>query len=210
MRTKVIFILLIFSQGFLLLTVFPVFRSAVTGRLPAAATGMLRDGDLVFRRGRSLESMAVVFAGRNKGFSHVGILVMEAGKPYVIHIEPGNSSLAKDAVRKEPLESFLEERKASHYAIYRSHLGRKSLERVVDQARSYYIRKCRFDNAYDLQTDRDLYCTELVLKAFQRGDPRMTGLLRNLESVNVLVASRKVLMPGAFMASDLFFRICSN
>jgi hypothetical protein len=209
-RKKLIFFLLFLSQGILFLTAYLVFRSSDTCNLSALNTVTLQEGDLVFRRGKSLESFAVVVAGSNNAFSHIGLIVMEEGKPFVIHAEPGETSLVNDPVKKEPLRSFLQADKASHFAIYRSHLDLKSLERVVAQARIFYIRKYRFDNSYDLLTDQDLYCTELVLKAYQRGNHCVNSLLTRLDDINLLVARRQILMPGAFLTSSLFYKICSR
>jgi hypothetical protein len=167
----------------------------------------LKDGDLVFRRGISIESYAVVMAATNNVYSHIGLIVIEKGIPFVIHVEPGEFSGRDKQVQKEPLRSFLGPGKASHFAIYRSHLDRTNLEKVTCRAREFYIRKCRFDNAYNLQDDQFLYCTELVLKAYTIGDQKISRLLMNLENINLLVFNHKLLMPGAFTASKFFYKI---
>jgi hypothetical protein len=160
--------------------------------------------------GKSIESFAVSMADHNSTYSHIGLIVMEGGTTYVIHVEPGENGLGSEPVRKERLSSFLEAGKASHFAVYRSWLGRRDLEKVIAMARDFYIRKCRFDNSYDMQTDQSLYCTELVLKSYRQGGVQINLLLRQMEEVNVLVARRKILMPGAFMSSTLFYKICDH
>lgn len=167
----------------------------------------LRDGDLVLRRGISIESFAVVMAETNNVYSHVGLIIMKGGKPFVIHVEPGETSHKDEAVKEEPLASFLDPCRASHFAIYRSHLGREQLQKVIAQANEFYYRRCRFDNSYNLKDDNFLYCTELVLKSYQKGDQQMNSMLDKLESVNILVTNRKILMPGAFTSSNLFYKI---
>jgi len=207
---KLILFLLILCPFILLLSEYMIFRSGNTCNLKVLDYVILQDGDLVFRRGKSLESFAVAKAERNSTFSHIGLIIMEEGKPFVIHIEPGESSLKNDPVKKEPLHSFLQSDKASHFAIYRSHLDRKSLARVTAQAKTFYYKKCRFDNYYDLTTDQNLYCTELVLKAYRQGDQKINTLLRRLDEVNILVTRRKILMPIAFINSSLFYKICTQ
>ncbi|MEI6454775.1 MAG: hypothetical protein WCO93_00675 [bacterium] len=170
----------------------------------------LQDGDLVFRRGISIESYAVVMAASGNIYSHIGLIVIEKGIPFVIHVEPGEISGRDKPVQKEPLNSFLGPGKASHFAIYRSHLDPKDLKKVISRAREFYLRKCRFDNAYNLQDDQFLYCTELVLKAYSKGDQQISRLLMNLENINILVYSHKLLMPGAFTQSNFFYRICNQ
>ncbi|MCX6288046.1 MAG: YiiX/YebB-like N1pC/P60 family cysteine hydrolase [Bacteroidetes bacterium] len=184
-----------------------IFRYWDNCNLKVLDSFSLQEGDLVFRRGKSIESLAVVLAEKNSSFSHIGLIVMERGIPFVIHAEPGENSAQTGLVRKEPLRSFLDPRKASHFAIFRSYLDRKSLTRVAAQARTFYIQQCRFDNSYDLFTDQNLYCTELVLKAYRQGDQNINILLRRLDEVNILLARRKILMPGAFITSRLFYKI---
>ena len=205
---KIILCLLVLCPVILFLTEYLIFRYRDSCDLKVLDSVILQDGDLVFRRGISIESFAVVKAGNNNGFSHIGLIVMEKGKPWVIHIEPGESSLKNDPVREEPLRSFLSSDKACHFAIYRSHLDRPGLSRVIQQARAFYRQKCRFDNYYDLTTDRYLYCSELVLKAYRQGDQRINSLLGKLEDVNILPARTRILMPGAFISSSFFYKIC--
>jgi hypothetical protein len=207
---KILLCILIFFPVILLISGYLRFRSGNDISARNLESVHLKEGDLVFRRGKSLESFAVVVTAGNGGFSHVGVIVLEGGKPFVIHVEPGENALNSEPVRKERLSSFLDAGKASHFAVYRSCLGRRDLDRVIVKARSFYTRKCRFDNSYDMQTDQTLYCTELVLKAYQQGGLQINMVLKELNEVNILVARRKILMPGAFISSELFYKICDQ
>lgn len=189
---------------------FTVFKSGRTGELHVPDAATLCDGDLVFRRGISIESFAVVNTGTNKIYSHVGLIVIEKGIPFVIHAEPGEAPWRDKPVQKETLKSFLAPEKASRYAIYRSHLDRKNLGRVISRARSFYLGGSRFDNGYDLQDDHFLYCTELVFKAYREGDQRINCLTDKLEKVRVLIYTHNLLMPEALITSELFYKICNQ
>ncbi|MEI7491476.1 MAG: YiiX/YebB-like N1pC/P60 family cysteine hydrolase [Bacteroidota bacterium] len=207
---KLIFVLLAAVPLAILASGYLSFRYSDHCDLKVLHSVPLRDGDLVLRRGISIESFAVVMAKTNNVYSHVGLIIIQGGKPYVIHVEPGETSQKDEPVKEEPLASFLDPGRASHFAIYRSHLGREQLQKVIARADEFYHRKCRFDNAYNLTDDDFLYCTELVLKAYQKGDGRMNSLLGKLENVNILVTNRKILMPGAFTAGNLFYKICNQ
>ena len=122
----------------------------------------LNNGDLILRRGRSTESYAVYLADKNAEFTHLGIISIEDEIPFVIHVVPDKNKL----VKKESLKEFLKPKNASEFAIYRSHYNKFFLDKVVQEANSFYLKKYEFDNKYDLETDSKLYCTELVLKAF--------------------------------------------
>lgn len=207
---KSILLLLVLAPFMILLSGYLSFRYGDHCNLKALDSVSLREGDLVLRRGVSIESYAVVIAETNNSYSHIGMVVMEGGKPFVIHVEPGENGSKDAPVRKETLNSFLGPGKASHFAIYRSYLDQDKLGKVISRAREFYLLKCRFDNAYNMQDDQFLYCTELVFKAYQKGDQQMNSLLDRCETVNILIAKKNILMPGAFMTSNLFYKINSQ
>ena len=207
---KLVFVLLATVPLLILTSGYLSFRYSDHCDLKVLHSVPLRDGDLVLRRGISIESYTIVLYETKNAYSHVGLILMKDGKPFVIHVEPGETSHKDEPVKEEPLASFLDPCRASHFAIYRSHLGREQIRKVIEQACEFYYRRCRFDNSYNLKDDDFLYCTELVLKSYQKGDQKMNCLLDKLESVNILVTNRKILMPEAFTTSKLFYKICDQ
>jgi len=167
----------------------------------------LQDGDLVFRRGKSIESYTVSLADKAGEYSHVGLIKMKGRVPYVIHAEPGESPLESRPVKMEPLSAFLCAEKASHYAIYRSALGQDALRKVMKRAMSFYTSRRCFDTSFDLTDDSRVYCTELVLKSYQSVNPEIIRLTDNLSEVNLLTSKQKVLLPGALIKSTFFHQI---
>ena len=206
----VITLLLLIIPVFSIVSEYLIFRfqQNTTMKIPDHLT--LQEGDLVFRRGKSMESFAVVMAEQKGDFSHIGLIVMEEKMLYVIHIEPDDNFPGGDRVRKEPLQRFLDPEKASHFAIYRSHLDRKNLAMVAEQARDFFRKGSRFDHSYNLQTDQALYCTELVLKAYQRGSLSFSRLIQKTDKVRLLMVTKNILMPEAFIRSHLFYKICAQ
>tara|TARA_R110000772_G_scaffold220636_1_gene331087 strand:- start:362 stop:973 length:612 start_codon:yes stop_codon:yes gene_type:complete len=160
----------------------------------------LNNGDLVFRRGRSTESYAVYLADKNAEFTHLGIISIEDKIPFVIHIVPDKNQL----VKKESLKEFLKPKNASEFAIYRSYFDKSLLDKVVQEANSFYLKKYGFDNKYDLETDSKLYCTELVLKAFKN-----VGLSLKIKEkiLNYGIGKHKILFPSEFTKAPIFKRI---
>ncbi|MEI6883685.1 MAG: YiiX/YebB-like N1pC/P60 family cysteine hydrolase [Bacteroidota bacterium] len=207
---KLIVCLLILAPVGILTAGFLIFRSGVSCNLMVLDSVTLRDGDLVFRRGKSIESLAVLVADNNAAYSHIGMIIMNGKKPFAIHVEPAENNDPDDRVKEESLIDFLGNEKASHFAIYRSHLRKEGLSRATVKAKSFFYGKIRFDNSYDLLTDQRMYCSELILKAYQYGDPTINSILSNMEDVGILVARRKILMPGAFIRSRIFYKICSQ
>ena len=75
----------------------------------------LRSGDLIFIHGTSFRSLVVQFLEiGNTDYSHVGIIVFDAGSPFVIHADP-----VKDKVIKEPLSAIVAPNRSSGAAFYR-------------------------------------------------------------------------------------------
>lgn len=129
----------------------------------AIPTG-LRDGDLILRRGTDLVAAAVIASGRGSRFSHVGVIVIEEGRPFVIHALPPDAT--DDGVRREPLERFLAPSQTTDVAIFR--IAELSLD-ARDRLRTYVRSRldAPFDARFRFSDDAALYCTELVLKGFQ-------------------------------------------
>lgn len=121
-------------------------------------------GDLVFRRGRSLVSDAVLAAEGGGEFTHVGLAAVSAGRVWVLHALPPEEG-EKGGVVAEPLESFLAPKKASSGALYRPRDGRAAGVAVAT-AWNLARRHLPFDDAFDLTTADKLYCTELVWRAY--------------------------------------------
>ncbi len=129
-------------------------------------------GDLVFRRGSSLLSRAVLSADGAIPYSHVGVVNRENDKIRVIHVEPGDRPGRLNTVAIDSLADFLAPGKASAAAVYRlrSDVADRAPAAVL-AASGYAARRVPFDDAFDLATDDTLYCTELVWRSY-----RMAGL----------------------------------
>jgi uncharacterized protein YycO len=121
-----------------------------------------RNGDVVFIRGRTWRSFLVRFAEASNDFSHVGIVSIVDGVPYVVHATPD-----AEVVRLERAEDFLSPANADRAAVYR--LDREALraEAASREARNYFERGISFDHRFDIANGDRLYCTELVWRAFK-------------------------------------------
>ena len=128
----------------------------------------LQNGDLVFRKGRSVESQIVLFSDQESDYSHVGIIYMIENKAYVIHTVPDESESNVDYIKMEKIEEFFNPKKASKGSVLRTKEKYISFATLAAQkAKWFYDSKIIFDDAYDLKTEDKLYCTELVWKAYQ-------------------------------------------
>lgn len=164
----------------------------------------LRNGDLVLRRGRSVESLVVYALDKNRDFSHVGIVAVEKGVPYIIHIVPDQPG----KVRKELPEVFLNTDNASHFKIIRSDFRPTDLKMVAEAANTFYKRHLTFDNQYDLSTDNQLYCSELIIKAFRKNNICFPDIVP--QKLKLLMGKYYVIMPGSFVSNSHFTCINSR
>ncbi|UMB54287.1 hypothetical protein MKD41_02120 [Lutibacter sp. A64] len=160
----------------------------------------LQNGDLILRCGKSTGSYLVHLADKTSEYTHIGIIAIEKGTPYVIHAVPHKNNTLK----KETFKKFLNPKKASSYAVYRSTFNAKTLSKVVNEAQKFYLKKCTFDNEYNLNTDNKLYCTELILKAFKNAGITLNIKERELKFV---VGTHAIIFPSEFTKKPIFNRI---
>ena len=165
-------------------------------------SALFNDGDLLFRRGRSPESHAVLITSRKSAYSHVGMVVVEGGQPWVIHAVPGENGRGPDFIRKETIGEFLAEKKASRYAVYRADFPQEIRKRAADNARRYFLQHRLFDDRYDLATDEKLYCTELVVKAYGQANAALTDL--GMTELNLVFGKISLLFPGNLIENPHF------
>jgi len=189
-----------------------VGRSARTGAEDTARDALvrreivplLREGDVVFRRGGGVVSRAVLTADRGGMYSHVGVVARVGGEFVVVHVVPGGSGRARDMTRIETPEEFFSPRNASRGAVMRlrdagntaSVGGEAGNVGGVDSASSDFanalteseiarqaaqsaVKLARagtlFDHDYDLADTSRMYCTELVWHVFRGGGVDLSG-----------------------------------
>lgn len=126
----------------------------------------LRDGDIVFRRGRSVLSSVVLSTDAATAFSHVGMVFRNGERLEVIHAVPGEGDGSGGGVVAETYEEFFAPAVAERFAIYRPRVA--GIGTAAAEAAVRLLRR-PFDDRFDLATESHLYCTELVWLAYLRG-----------------------------------------
>ncbi len=128
---------------------------------------MFLSGDLLFRRGRSLTSRAVLATDRESEYSHVGMIQVSEGQIWVIHTVPPDASGTGGGAIMEPIVDFLAPDKASAAALYRpSTPPTGTAASAARTAQKFAQAHVAFDSAFNLKDHRELYCTELVWRAY--------------------------------------------
>ncbi|WP_294261734.1 YiiX/YebB-like N1pC/P60 family cysteine hydrolase [Propionivibrio sp.] len=177
-------------------------------KLLAQPMVQLNDGDIIFRRGKSAVSEAVLSIDPNPIFSHVGIVVFDGTNPMVVHAVPAETEGERNAVKVEPVNRFIALDRASAIAVYRL---RESNDHpsISHAAALEALRLARantpFDTAYDLDTPDKLYCTELVWRAFRKAG---MDLAPDPPRKRFLLWSGRYIPPSLLQASPLVERVC--
>lgn len=147
---------------------------------PPIAAADLREGDLVFRRGTSLESRAVMSQGGV--YSHIGIAARDSsGRMGIIHAVPGEATAEgdSDCVKFDLPADFFRADRAVAGAVRRLQGDSLLPQRAAEEARRILRRRPLFDHDYDEGDTSRLYCTELVSLCYRRAGRDIAGKERS-------------------------------
>lgn len=131
---------------------------------------LLKNADIVFRRGYGVDStVAMNFSEGEKRYSHAGIIYKKDGEFYVIHSEDDDKS-HHNGIFSQSLKSFLDG--SPIWAVYRLNLPDRAKQRIVSLALEFQKKDIKFDNDFDLNDDKKMYCSEFVYKVINRANKR--------------------------------------
>lgn len=122
----------------------------------------LRDGDLVFRRGRDLTSRLVLSQSEQASYSHVGMVVIRDGAPWVIHAMPEEDG-DPGGVLLEEWAAFASPENAAMLGVRHPVLNEG--QRMSARAHAFAQVGKPFDDDFALSTPDSIYCTELAVDA---------------------------------------------
>ena len=164
--------------------------------------GGVRSGDLVFIRGKSVRSAVVcLLEGSDRAYSHVGLTVLEDGRPFIIHAEPAHDA-ASDRVMKEPWDTLVSPKRIAGATVFRvvTHTSGNALGILASNAAEQYWKEALpFDHDFDLMTSQKLYCTELVWRAYLTTGIDLRG--------NSFGSDRNYLLPSDLIRSGVLREI---
>lgn len=172
----------------------------------ALDTLKIMDGDLVFRKGFSIESQAVLLADVHGDFSHVGIIHLQNDTPFVIHVVPDSIENSIDYTLMEKLTDFFHPNYAAKGCIMRINpIYETTAKSSADTAFKFYKKRISFDGSYDLLTDDKMYCTELIWKAYRLNSIDLVK--DNMNELNIPLIKNKIIFPSALTNCSLFHKI---
>lgn len=169
---------------------------------PLVALPELQPGDLIFRRGRSLESRAVLLADPEAVFSHVAIVLGSGSRQRVAHSIPRGDDGAGGFVRADRIEEFLSWENASSAGVFRLSSNEPDIARAAARAAERFVAAAvPFDDRFDLEEQHRLYCTELVWAAYLEAGVDLSEGRRELLDFP-LVQKGAYLLPGTLTQSS--------
>jgi hypothetical protein len=175
----------------------------------ACAADTPRDGDLVFQTSRSGQSLAVQRATHSP-WSHMGVIVMRDGKPFVFE--------ANATVRYTPLEAWAAHGDGGRYAVRRLKQPLTAVQAASLRAAAGRYTGRPYDRFFEWSDDR-IYCSELAwklyhdalgieigarqrLREFDLSDPVVRAQMRERYAGHVPL-DEPVISPGAMYDSRL-------
>ncbi|MDR2953792.1 MAG: hypothetical protein LBV43_01765 [Prevotella sp.] len=130
---------------------------------------ILKEGDIVFRRGKGLASQFVLAADKYGIYSHTGIVVNVNDTLMILHAVPGEPDFAgdEDKVKIDDISSFFMQDRAESGAIMR--IKNDTIAgKAAQKALKFYQRKTLFDHTYDLDDTTKIYCTQLIYHVYNQ------------------------------------------
>lgn len=130
---------------------------------PLLASPALREGDIVFSGSARGQGEAIIAATGSR-YTHCGIVFFDEGRAFVLE--------AVQPVRVTPLGDFMKRDRSRVFAVKRLRTPvtpdayRKAKRWALKQVGKDYDPRFRWDN-------RDLYCSELVWKVYQKAGVRL-------------------------------------
>lgn len=141
-------------------------RPALTALDYSSALTEWREGDIIFRCGYGVESKAVTMRSA-ANYSHVGLLHYDSltNEWHVIHAVPAEDE--PEYLKSEPVSVFLSPNRARCGAWMRVNCSDSIAHRAAQYALSKVEQRALFDNDYLLDDSTQIYCTELVWRAYK-------------------------------------------
>lgn len=163
----------------------------------------LPNGALIFRRGRGVEAHVVLTAQpAGARWSHVGLISVGSNGVTVIHAAPAEAEDQPGMVKEEPLATYLaEEHAVNAEVMIVNGASPEDAEAVIHAARRMI--GTPFGVHPDNKDSREIYCTQLVLSAWESVGITLT---RQRDRIQIPFIEGLYLMPDTLASSSLLIQ----
>ncbi len=122
----------------------------------------LYSGDVVLLGSATWRGRVLKIFDRDAFYAHTGIVDNEDGVNYLVHADP-----CRNAVVRESLQSYLTSNNIDRVKVMRVENSKANAIKASAFAREQWSKSRQFNNTFRFGEDDGLYCTELVLCAWQ-------------------------------------------
>jgi hypothetical protein len=162
------------------------------------AAGIIKEGDIIFRNGNSKESELIrSFAIKDSSFSHCGIVLKSTSNKLMVYHMLGGETVNGTDLHEESFNSFIKDSENDALGIYRYALTHSEIEIFKQYIYKLIAAKVRFDYQFSHLSEDRLYCTELIVRGFQKA----TKGIVNIELFTLDISKRPV---RYWLKNDLF------
>ncbi|WP_234265190.1 YiiX/YebB-like N1pC/P60 family cysteine hydrolase [Hydrogenophaga sp. NFH-34] len=149
-------------------------------------------GDLIFREGTEVVSAAVLAVDRGT-FSHVGMLVRDAGQWKVVHATPSEVAGRPDSVVLDDLRFYLDPARSRRHAVFQV----QATELQRESAVSFALKQV--GRPFSMMASEDgTYCTTLIWQAWRDAGKNLEVTFTRL---NIPLMQGDYLLPGVLAKS---------
>mgnify|MGYP003295744179 CR=1 FL=1 len=127
--------------------------------LPGGAD--LRTGDVILLGSESWRGRFILALDRNSDYAHIGLVEVCSNNVFIIHADPDQNGVACDVIG-----DYLRSNIVSRLLLLRVDAARGAANNAVKYAREQWRKKKPFDGTFRYGKGKGLYCTELVLRAY--------------------------------------------
>lgn len=149
-------------------------------------------GDLVFRTGDEAIS-SVIRTIDSTGYSHVGMVLIENRRVYVIHSTPSEHPGVQDGVVIDTLDFFISKSIDNKVVYYKIKADFNAHELAIRNALSYK------GYPFSITTGKGIYCTELVTKSWSAANVNISTGSKRLD---LPMFHSAVIMPENIIKSE--------
>ena len=144
----------------------------------ASAEYIPQNGDIIFQTSLSSQSYAIQ-AATNSRYSHVGIVYLNEGSPFVYE--------AIGPVKNTPLDQWIKRGEKGHFVVKRLKnasdvLTKDAVERMMSAGAAYEGKP--YDLTFEWSDDR-IYCSELVWKIYKQALDIEVGTLQKMKDFDL-------------------------
>ena len=133
----------------------------------------LCSGDVVLLGSATWRGRLLKILDRDSFYAHTGIIDNEDGVSYLVHADP-----CRNAVVRESFHAYLTSNDVERVKVMRVENGKDKAIKALAFAREQWSKSRRFNNTFRYGEGDGLYCTELVLCAWQSAG---ISLLRDIQ-----------------------------